>query len=256
MLAILSPAKTLDFENPSPTPKTTKPALLSDAGQLADLLKQQSPTDLQHLMGISEKLAALNHGRFQDWETPHPKTGSKAALFAFQGDVYRGLKANTLTVKQIEYAQDHLRLLSGMYGLLRPLDRILPYRLEMGTSLRNDRGKDLYHFWGSKIAVLLNKQLNTTGSKVLLNLASNEYFKSVDRETLDFPIVSPAFKEFKNGQYKVISIFAKLARGTMASWLIRNKVKSVRKLTQFAEDGYRYAEEQSTAEIPVFTRGG
>ena len=256
MIIVLSPAKTLDFETPSPTEKSTRPTLMKDAALLADLCKQQSPGDLRQLMGISEKLAELNHQRFSDWEAPHPKIGSKASLFAFQGDVYRGLKASDWTTNQIEYSQDHLRLLSGLYGVLRPLDRMLPYRLEMGTSLANERGKDLYAFWGDKIAKHLDKQAQKTKSKCLLNLASQEYFKSVDQSVLQCPVVSPAFKEWKNGKYKIIAIFAKLARGTMASWVVKNRVKSVKKLSQFAEDGYRYDPDSSTAEVPVFVRGG
>ena len=256
MITVLSPAKTLDFETPSPTEKTTRPALIKDAALLAGWCKQQSREDLRQLMGISEKLAELNQQRFSDWESPHPKTGSKAALFAFQGDVYRGLKSSEWTAKQIEYSKDHLRILSGLYGVLRPLDRMLPYRLEMGTSLENDRGKDLYAFWGTKIAEQLNKQAQTTKAKCLLNLASQEYFKSVDQSVLECPVVSPAFKEWKNGKYKIIAIFAKLARGTMASWVVKNRVKTVNKLTQFAEDGYQYDPESSTPEVPVFLRGG
>jgi cytoplasmic iron level regulating protein YaaA (DUF328/UPF0246 family) len=256
MIIVLSPAKTLDFETPSPIDKTTRPALMKDASILADLCKQQSPEGLRQLMGISEKLAELNHQRFSDWESPHPKQGSKAALFAFQGDVYRGLKSTEWTTKQIEYSQDHLRVLSGLYGLLRPLDRMLPYRLEMGTSLSNERGKDLYAFWGGKIAKELKKQIEATKSKCLLNLASQEYFKSIDQSVLGAPIVSPAFKEWKDGKYKIIAIFAKLARGTMASWVVKNKVKTVNKLAQFGEDGYRYDADSSTPTVPVFVRGG
>ncbi|KAA1258470.1 hypothetical protein LF1_09900 [Rubripirellula obstinata] len=255
MIIVLSPAKTLDFETASPTDKTTRPALLKDASVLAEVCKQKSPEDLRQLMGISQKLAELNHQRFSDWEAPHPKLGSKAALFAFQGDVYRGLKAAEWTTKQIEYSQDHLRVLSGLYGLLRPLDRMLPYRLEMGTSLASDRGKDLYAFWGDKIAKQLRKQMDATKSKHLLNLASQEYFKSIDQSVLDCPIVSPAFKEWKNGKFKIIAIFAKLARGSMASWVVKNKVKTVNKLIQFDEDGYRYDAESSTPTVPVFVRG-
>jgi cytoplasmic iron level regulating protein YaaA (DUF328/UPF0246 family) len=256
MIVVLSPAKTLDFDSVSPTDKTTRPALIKDATELVKILKRQTPSDLRHLMGISDKLAELNHQRFSDWESPHPKAGSKAAVFAFQGDVYRGLQASDWTLKQIEYAQDHLRILSGLYGVLRPLDRMLPYRLEMGTTLSNDRGNDLYDFWGDRIAKQLNKQMSAQKSKCLLNLASQEYFRSVDIGVLDCPVVAPAFKEFKNGKYKIITVFAKLARGKMASWVVRNRVKTLSKLTQFDEDGYRYDAESSSATVPVFLRGG
>lgn len=256
MIIVLSPAKTLDFESPSPTEKSTRPALMKDAAVLAEICKLQSPDDLRKLMGISDKLVELNHQRFSDWESPHLKLGSKPALFAFQGDVYRGLKAGDWTQKQIEYSQDHLRILSGLYGVLRPLDRMQPYRLEMGTSLANERGKDLYAFWGDRIANQLQKQIVATKSKCLLNLASQEYFKSVDQSAVDCPVVSPAFKEFKNGNYKIIAIFAKLARGSMASWVVKNRVRTVQKLTQFDLDGYRYDADTSTANVPVFVRGG
>lgn len=255
MLSILSPAKTLDFDSASPVPDTTKPALVKDSAILAETLKSFTPPQLGDLMGISTKLAELNHERFQDWEASHPKLGSKAAIFAFQGDVYRGLQAGNWTKTQVSYSQDHLRILSGLYGVLRPLDKILPYRLEMGTSLKTSRGKDLYAFWGTQVADQLRSQLQATKSKCLLNLASQEYFKVVDRNTLDWPVVSPAFKEFKNGKYKIISIFAKLARGEMAAWVVKNKVKTIKKLTQFSEDGYRYDADQSTDEVPVFVRG-
>ena len=256
MLLILSPAKTLDMETETLASKTSSsPALLTDASVLVKLLRKRTPGDLQVLMGISKKLAKQNHQRFQDWKSSHSKDVSKPAIFAFQGDVYRGLQANKLSAKQIQYAQDHVRILSGLYGVLRPLDPIQAYRLEMGTSLANPRGKNLYEFWDSRITEQLREQLQASGSKMLLNLASNEYFKSIQKETLDDPIVSPAFKQWKNGQFKTISIFAKLARGTMASWVVRNKVKTLRKLTKFSEDGYRFDEEQSSPWVPVFVRG-
>ncbi len=176
-------------------------------------------------------------------------------MFAFQGDVYRGLHADRFTAKQIERAQKQLRILSGLYGVLRPLDRILPYRLEMGTPLANSRGKDLYAFWGERITQQIADAMRVDRSRCLLNLASNEYFRSIDKNTLPAPVVAPAFKEFKNGSYKIISFFAKKARGTMAAWVIRNRVRTAAKLTQFAEDGYRYDEESSTTCLPVFLRG-
>ena len=175
-------------------------------------------------------------------------------MFAFQGDVYRGLQADQWSAKQIDHAQDHLRILSGLYGVLRPLDHILPYRLEMGTSLANDRGKNLYDYWGNRIAKRLQKQLDTTEARCLLNLASKEYFKSVDLDVITSPIVAPAFKDFKNGHYKIISIYAKVARGTMASWVLRHQVKTMKKLIQFDGDGYRYDPASSTDEVPVFLR--
>lgn len=260
MLTLLSPAKTLDFESPCPHDLTSlkakdqRPELIVESEKLAKLLKTETPDGLRQMMGISESLASLNHERFQNWEVPHPKKGSKEAIFAFQGDVYQGLQADKFTKKQLETAQTHLRILSGLYGVLRPLDRILPYRLEMGTSLANESGKDLYQFWGDQITKVLAEQIQRSGSKFVLNLASNEYFRSVKPAQLPAPVIAPAFKELKNGKYKIISFFAKKARGTMAAWVIRNRVRTDSKLIQFAEDGYRYDAESSTPTIPVFLR--
>jgi cytoplasmic iron level regulating protein YaaA (DUF328/UPF0246 family) len=255
MFIVLSPAKTLDFETPASISKATTPTMLKQTAELVEILKQQSPKQIGQLMGISEKLSELNHQRYQDFEIPLPKKGSKQAALAFQGDVYQGLLATEMTEKQLLYAQDHLRILSGLYGSLRPLDRMLPYRLEMGTALKNAAGKDLYAFWGDQITDSISKQIVATKSKCLLNLASNEYFRSVKTKQLPCPVVAPAFKELKNGKYKIISFFAKKARGTMAAWVIRNKVKSIAKLAKFDEDGYRFDEESSTETVPVFLRG-
>ncbi|TWT72913.1 peroxide stress protein YaaA [Allorhodopirellula solitaria] len=255
MLIVLSPAKTLDFETEAPSCESTEPRWIDDSQELIGLLKQQTPVDLQNLMGISESLAELNHGRYQDWHAPHPRNGSKQAMFAFQGDVYQGLQAETFTAKQIQRAQGQLRILSGLYGVLRPLDRILPYRLEMGTKLANSRGKDLYAFWGDRITEQIADAMHADRSRLLLNLASNEYFRSLDASSLPAPVVAPAFKEFKNGSYKMISFFAKKARGSMAAWVIRHRARTMAKLTQFAEDGYRYDAESSTERVPVFLRG-
>ncbi len=264
MLIVLSPAKTLDFESPPPKTFTSKslqskrglsqPELIEHSAELAGLLKQQTMSDLRNLMGISESLAELNHARFQDWMAPHPSEGSKPTIFAFHGDVYQGLQAETLTAKQLELAQDQLRILSGLYGVLRPFDWILPYRLEMGTALKNSRGKDLYAFWGDRVTELIAAQMQTNRSRFLLNLASNEYFRVITATALPAPVIAPAFKEFKNGSYKMISFFAKKARGTMAAWVIRNRVKTRAKLLQFAEDGYRYDAATSTPSVPVFLR--
>ncbi|MFG0287679.1 MAG: peroxide stress protein YaaA [Rhodopirellula sp. JB044] len=255
MLILLSPAKTLDFETPSKIKNSTQPEWIEESVEIAGLLKQETPASLRDLMHISESLAELNHARFQDWMAPHPKEGSQQAIFAFQGDVYQGLQAEKMTVKQMDFAQEHLRILSGLYGILRPLDRILPYRLEMGTSLPNSRGKDLYAYWREYVTKSVVEQLEKNQSRFLLNLASNEYFRCVDAKSLPTPVIAPAFKEMKNGKYKMITFFAKKARGTMASWVIRNRVKTRAKLIQFAEDDYCYSEELSTEAVPVFTRG-
>ena len=259
MLTVISPAKTLDFDTPATISDATTPALLDHAAGLADVIKKKSPRQLKNMMGISDNLAELNHERFQNWELAAHRSdndpGTKQALLAFKGDVYLGLAAETLTKKQLLWTQDHLRILSGLYGVLRPLDRILPYRLEMGTSLKIKRAKDLYAYWDSLITEQIVEQLTESKSKLLLNLASNEYFSSVDADEIPVPIVSATFKEFKNGKYKFLSFFAKKARGTMAAWVIRNKVKTLKKLKTFAEDGYRFDDESSTDDALVFLRG-
>ncbi|KAA5542232.1 peroxide stress protein YaaA [Roseiconus nitratireducens] len=254
MLIVLSPAKTLDYDTPAQTKKITEPALLADSAQLVDRLKELSQKQLKALMGISDDLAELNHDRFQHWESPMPRDAVKQAVLAFKGDVYRGLQADQMTEKQLLYAQDHLRILSGLYGVLRPLDAMLPYRLEMGTPLKNARGKDLYDFWGTRLTELINEQLSANKSRILLNLASQEYFRSLDADRLQADVVSPVFKDEKNGTFKVITVYAKQARGTMASWVIRTRAKTLKKLIQFDEEGYRYDPDSSTPSQPVFLR--
>ncbi|MCO8121814.1 peroxide stress protein YaaA [Stieleria sp. TO1_6] len=254
MLIVLSPAKTLDYESKPTIDTQTTAELLDQSEILVGLLKKKTPKQIAALMGISDALAELNHQRYQEWELPMAADACKQAVLAFNGDVYVGLEANTMTNKQLLYAQDHLRILSGLYGVLRPLDAMLPYRLEMGTGLKNKRGKDLYAFWGTRITAAINAQLSEINSRHLLNLASNEYFRSLQKKQIDAPIVTPVFKDRSNGKYRVISFFAKKARGAMAAWVIRNKVKSLPKLIQFDLDGYRYAEELSSDFAPVFLR--
>lgn len=259
MLTVLSPAKTLDYETPVSIDVKTSPQWMDESAVLAKKLKSKTPKQLVALMGISDNLAELNHERYQLWQNPMPDDATKQAVLAFKGDVYLGLEASAMTRKQLLYAQDHLRILSGLYGLLRPLDAMLPYRLEMGTSLKTRRGKDLYVFWGDRITRSLNDQLAQCGAKYLLNLASNEYFRSVHRKDIAAPIVSPVFKDLSSGdlssgKFRVISFFAKKARGTMAAWCVRHKVKTTKKLIQFAEDGYEYDTENSTETKPVFLR--
>lgn len=254
MLTVLSPAKTLDYETPAKIDVKTTPEFLDQSDRLAARLKKMTPKQLRALMGISDDLAELNHGRFQDWCVPLPDDASKQAVLAFNGDVYAGLEADKMTEKQLLYAQDFLRILSGLYGILRPLDAMLPYRLEMGTQLKNRRGKDLYAFWGTRLTESLNRQLASTDAKYLLNLASNEYFRSVQAKKISVPIIAPVFKDKSNGKYRVISFFAKQARGAMASWVIRKRVKTPEKLIQFDGDGYQYDEESSTELKPVFLR--
>ncbi|MEM6688977.1 MAG: peroxide stress protein YaaA [Planctomycetota bacterium] len=252
MLILLSPAKSLDFERSLPKAKPTQPRLLKDSTKLIDDLRSLSPKEIAGLMKVSDKLATLNHERFSDWDARH-KSDAKPAGFTFAGDVYRGLQSDQWTEKQVEYAQSHLRILSGLYGLLRPLDRIYAYRLEMGTKLKTDRGKDLYEFWRDKIGDLVRKDARESGDRLILNLASNEYFKAASGELP--PVIAPAFKERKDGEVKMIPLFAKVARGTMASWVIRKKVRTLAKLKQFDEDGYRFEPDGSTDEVPLFVRG-
>ena len=251
MLTILSPAKSLDF-SPYPTP-LSDPELLAETANLLPVLRSKSADDLATLMKISDKLADLNAERFQDFAIPQPDS-AKAAIYAFDGDVYRGFGAGDLSEEVMAYAQDHLRILSGLYGILRPFDRIQPYRLEMGTRLSTDRGSNLYRFWGTRIAERLNASLAAADTNILLNLASNEYFKAVDKKALKARVIAPGFRELRNGKPMMISFFAKKARGTMAAYVMRQRVADEDALLAFAEDGYRYAPELSKPDAPMFLR--
>jgi len=254
MLVVLSPAKNLDYETPLPTRKHTKAALLDDAAELVDGLKQLSPQALSALMGISDKLGVLNYDRYQQWCLPFTPSNSRPAILAFKGDVYVGLDAYSFTEDDFGFAQQHLRILSGLYGVLKPLDLMQAYRLEMGTRYSNNRGKDLYAFWGEIITETLNKQLKKLGSDTLINLASNEYFKSVIKPKLAAKIVTPVFKDWKNGQFKVVSFFAKKARGRMSAYIIKNGITDPQRLKEFDEDGYTYNGAFSDQSELVFTR--
>ena len=254
MLIVISPAKTLDYESPLATERHSMPDYLDKSGELIDILSRYSPLELEKLMSISPKLAELNMDRYLNWTQPFSPENSRQAALAFKGDVYLGLQSDTMTDNQWNRAQTHLRILSGLYGLLRPLDLIQPYRLEMGTRLKNEAGKDLYDFWGTKISDGLNDQLAEVGSRVLVNLASNEYFKSVDKSILKAEIVTPVFKDWKNGEYKMISFFAKRARGLMSRWMIEHKVERLGELQKFDIDGYQYSPELSSPENPTFLR--
>lgn len=255
MLIVVSPAKTLDYETELPISKTSQPAFMNRSAELVDILRDFTPKKLGKLMSISDKLADLNVNRYEAWEPKATKKNARQAMFAFKGDVYQGLDAYSMKEADILFAQDHFRMLSGLYGVLRPLDLMQPYRLEMGTKLSTSQGNDLYDFWGPEITEALNKQLKKIKSDVLLNLASNEYFNSVIPSALKGRVISPVFKDMKNGKYKIISFFAKKARGTMSGWVIRKKVTDPKKLVKFAEDGYRYSAEESTENKPVFLRG-
>ncbi|WP_085920119.1 peroxide stress protein YaaA [Halomonas sp. CSM-2] len=254
MLSVISPAKTLDFETPSTTRDVSQPDFLTDSQALIDILRDYSPQQISDLMGISDKLAGLNAARFADWQPPFSLENAKPAAQAFQGDVYTGLEADTFSDAENRYAQQHLRILSGLYGLLRPLDLIQPYRLEMGTKLPNPAGKDLYAYWKPTLTTALDAAITESGSKVLVNLASNEYFKAVDARKLDARVITPVFKDEKNGAFKIISFYAKKARGLMSAWIIRQQVNDPDALKDFDVAGYRFDAAASQGDTFVFTR--
>ncbi|WP_116367840.1 peroxide stress protein YaaA [Parahaliea mediterranea] len=254
MLTVISPAKTLDFDTPPHTRKTTQPQFIGRAAELVEDARGLSPEDIRELMGVSENIAELNHARFMNWAAPFSLDNAKQAVLAFRGDVYTGLDADTLSASQLGWAQKHLRILSGLYGLLRPLDLMQPYRLEMGLKFANRGGKNLYEFWGDAVTQALNASLKQSGSPVLVNLASNEYFRAVKPKALAADVITPVFKDLKNGKYKVISFFAKKARGQMARYIIEQELDDVAGLKKFREDGYRYNAKASTARELVFTR--
>jgi uncharacterized protein len=254
MLMVISPAKTLDFETPLPLQDFSQADLLTSSAELIDQLRLLSPDEISSLMGLSTKLAELNSNRYLNWHLPFTAENARPAVYAFAGDVYTGLDAYHLSPSDIAFAQQHLRILSGLYGVLRPLDLIQAYRLEMGTRLHNSRGKDLYQFWGRLITDTLNKQIKINNSTWLLNLASGEYFKAVKIAKLDAKVISPVFKDQKNGQYKIISFYAKKARGLMAAYAIKHKIEDVVRLQAFNTDGYYFSAQDSTDTEWVFLR--
>ena len=254
MLLIISPAKTLDFESPAKTKTKTVPDFLEDSQQLIDDLRELSPADISELMGVSDKIGNLNFDRFHNWHTPFDASNAKQALLAFKGDVYTGLNADEFNAAQFKFAQQHLRILSGLYGLLRPLDLIQPYRLEMGTKFANPRGKNLYEFWGDSITRSINTQLKKSKSDVLLNLASNEYFKVLQPKAINAEIITPVFKDLKAGKYKIVSFYAKKARGLMSAYIIKQQLEDVEAIKQFDSEGYRYNAAMSSVSEWVFTR--
>ncbi len=254
MLMVISPAKTLDFESPAPAVEATQPQFLDRAASLIEELQALSPADISGLMGISDKLGLLNFDRYQHWQRPFTLDNAKPAVLAFKGDVYTGLEAETFTRGDMTFAQQHLRILSGLYGLLRPLDLIQAYRLEMGTRFANRRGRNLYEFWGDSITRALREQLPRRGERVLVNLASNEYFGAVRPGELDAQVITPVFRDWKNGQYKVISFYAKKARGMMSAYVIKNRIKRVEGIKDFDSGGYCYQPELSNDAEWVFTR--
>ncbi len=254
MLLVISPAKTLDYETPPVTSRFTQPEFLDHAQELIQQLRELSPAQIAELMHLSDKLAGLNVARYGSWHPDFTPDNAKQALLAFKGDVYTGLNAEDFVEADFDFAQQHLRMLSGLYGLLRPLDLMQPYRLEMGTKLANVRGKDLYAFWGERISGWLNEALAAQGDDILLNLASNEYFSSVKRKTLDARIIDTEFKDLKNGQYKIISFYAKKARGLMARYVIKERLRDPEGLKDFNYQGYRYSAEHSKPDSLVFLR--
>ena len=254
MLLLLSPAKSLDYETPVEGVSHTLPQFVSQSAELIEVLKPKTPAQIAELMDLSDNLAALNVARYETWRPKFTAKNSKQAVLAFNGDVYDGLDAKSLKVKDLEWAQDHVCILSGLYGVLRPLDWMQPYRLEMGTALTNPRGKNLYQFWGSSIADYLNQRLSKDKTPVIINLASQEYFKAVDLKTLQARVVECVFEDYKGGKYKVISFNAKRARGLMARWAITHKAKKPEDLLAFDSEGYAYDARASEADRLVFRR--
>ncbi len=254
MIIVISPAKTLDFETHMPTDEFTVPSQLDESKLLINRLKDLSSLDLSELMHISTKIADLNFERNHAWQTPFTTDNSRQAMFAFKGDVYTGLDAYSMNDENISFAQKHLRMLSGLYGLLKPLDLMQAYRLEMGSRLSNARGKNLYEFWGDKITTIINNELKDSGSDTLLNLASNEYFKSVKTKKINGTVVTPAFKDYKNGDYKMIGFYAKKARGLMSRYIINNEITNVEDIKNFDCEGYGFHPAFSEGDTWVFTR--
>jgi len=254
MLLVISPAKTLDYETAPGTKQFTGPDYLEHSQQLINRLRNYSVLDIAEIMQVSKKIAELNFERFANWQRPFTPENSKQALLAFKGDVYTGLDADSFDSADFRFAQQHLRILSGLYGLLRPLDLMQPYRLEMGRRIENDRGRNLYEFWGDIITDGLNRQLKKIRAGVLVNLASNEYFKAVRPKQLQAEIITPVFKDYKNGEYKMLGVYAKKARGMLSRFVIRNRLTDPEQMKDFAEDGYRFNARLSQGNTWTFTR--
>ena len=254
MLVLLSPAKKLDYDSPVRTTRYTQPLFVEQAQGLINVLKQKSASEIAGLMSLSDNLASLNVERYAAWTPKFTQTNSRQAVLAFNGDVYEGLEAPTLNEGQLDWAQQHVAILSGLYGVLRPLDLMQPYRLEMGTRLATDKGRNLYDYWGSEIVKYLNARLAEQGADTIVNLASEEYFKSVDQKTLKARIVQCVFQDEKNGSWKVISFHAKRARGLMARYIIENQISDSAKLKGFDVEGYAFHAEASSDLKLVFRR--
>lgn len=254
MLHVISPAKTLDFETPASTSIHTQPRFLDQSRMLIDGLRCLSAAEISRLMSISDPLGELNARRFKDWCTPFTPANAKQAVLAFKGDVYTGMEADTFNEADLQQAQQRLRILSGLYGLLRPLDLIQPYRLEMGTRFANQRGSNLYQFWGERITRQLSEELDHQPARLLVNLASDEYWSVVKPANLEARVITPVFKDWKNGQYKVISFFAKKARGMMSAFIVRNRLDTLDDLKGFDIGGYKFTAKMSSADEWVFVR--
>ncbi|WP_025120436.1 MULTISPECIES: peroxide stress protein YaaA [unclassified Serratia (in: enterobacteria)] len=254
MLVIISPAKTLDYESPLATERFTQPELLDQSQKLIKICRKLTPAQISGLMHISDKLAGLNAARFGEWQPDFTPDNARQALLAFKGDVYTGLQAQDFSEEDFDFAQQHLRMLSGLYGMLRPLDLMMPYRLEMGIKLENPQGKDLYSFWGDRITEKLNQALEQQGDDVVVNLASDEYFKSVKPAKLRGSLIKPVFLDEKNGKYKVISFYAKKARGLMSRFIIKNRLNRSEQLVDFNLEGYAFDEAASAGNELVFKR--
>lgn len=254
MLIVISPAKSLDYKTAPTTDKYTMPDMLNESEKLLTKLRKMTPAELSELMSISANLGQVNYERFQTWHQPFTPENAKQAVLAFSGDVFQGLEAPNFTEEQLLKLQDKLRILSGLYGVLRPLDLMQPYRLEMGTKMKYQRSADLYAFWKNKITPKVQEAIDASGSKVLVNLASNEYYKSIDTKKLDCEIVTPQFKDLKNGKYKMISFYAKRARGLMTRFIVENNIESIEDLQAFDSEGYIFNPRLSKPGNPVFTR--
>ena len=253
MKTIISPSKTLNFDTDTNCDFNTNCRLIDHTNELHKILINFSKSDLKKLMSVSDKIAELNYNRFKNWEDPSISNSSKQAIFAFKGDVYSGLDADSISENKFDFLQNNLRIISGFYGLIRPFDKILPYRLEMGTKLENPKGKNLYQFWGDKITDLLNQDLEEKNNYVI-NLASDEYFKSIVTKKLHNKIVTPQFKELKNGSYKTIAIYAKKARGLMSRFIIDNEIQNPNNLKNFNNEGYSFDSNLSDDFNYIFTR--
>ena len=254
MYFVLSPAKNLNAKAQSPTTEYTQPQLLEQSQQLIKILQQMAPHELAKLLAISDKLALLNTDRYHHWHLPFTPENATQAVYLFNGDVYTGLQASTLEPQALNYLQQHTAILSGLYGVLKPLDLIQPYRLEMGIKLVNDQGKDLYHFWGNSITATIKKNMHAVNDDVLINLASQEYFKSIQPQQLSCPIITPIFKDLKNGQYKTISFYAKRARGLFMRFAAENQLSKPEQLKDFDYAGYYFDEATSTEHEWVYLR--